>query len=217
MIVVKLRKVVVILLFLLPLSLYAIEYPDSAIYQGINLKLDLGNSVFELARSKAMIHSYEGALNVDLMHRYYPVAEFGYSQADLAASSGEFSGKGGFFRVGLDLSMLKKRNPRNMLLIGLRIGTAVQGCSTRGVIIGNDYWGYNTVDYNNRVRGDVWGEVCAGVQVQVYKFFHMGWYFRYKVLFSRGKTGSLTAYYIPGYGYKDDSSFSFNYYIGFKL
>lgn len=211
------RRLLLILCVACWLPVLAIEYPDSSIYQGLNLKLDLGNTVFELARSRTAIQSYEALLNVNLMHRYYPTIELGYAQADLSAASGSFMGKGGFARIGLDLSVLKKQRKNNFLLVGIRVGTAVQGCSTKGVILGNDYWGYHTIDYNNRVRADAWGEVVATVQVQVYKSFHMGWAVRYKMLFSRGKTGSLTAYYIPGFGYKDDSSFSFNYYIGWKI
>lgn len=208
---------ILVVFALLPLTSAAREYADTAIFQGINLKLDLGNSAFEPLRSRGKIQSYEMALNTDIMHRFFPTLEMGYAQAELSAASGNFIGYGGFARVGLDLSALKKRRSMNMLLVGLRIGTAMQGCSTKDVIIGNSYWGYSTINYVNRFRADAWGEITAGVQVQVYKNFHMGWYIRYKILFSRGRTGALTAYYIPGYGYKQDTAFSFNYYIGFKL
>ncbi len=202
---------------LLPVAALALEHPDSVIYQGVNVKLDIANSIFEPARSFGKIQSYEAAVNVDLLHRYFPTAEIGYSQADLSAESGSFRGKGGFMRLGVDLSALRKSRGNNMLLVGIRLGTAVQGCSTRDVLLGNGYWGYYTVNFVNRVRADVWGEVTAGVQVQVHKDFHMGWYVRYKILFSRGAAGAVTAYYIPGFGYKDDSGFSFNYYLGFKI
>lgn len=202
---------------LLPVAALALEHPDSVMYQGVNVKLDIANSIFEPARSFGKIQSYEAAVNVDLLHRYFPTAEIGYSQADLSAHSGSFRGKGGFMRLGVDLSALRKSHGNNMLLVGIRLGTAVQGCSTRDVLLGNGYWGYYTVNFVNRVRADVWGEVTAGVQVQVYKDFHMGWYVRYKILFSRGAAGAVTAYYIPGFGYKDDSGFSFNYYLGFKI
>ena len=201
----------------MPLAVMAVEYPDSALYQGLNVKLDLGNTVFEPARSKGRIQSFEAAVNADLMHRYFPTAEIGIAHADLAAQSGAFLGTGAFLRLGVDLSALRKKRAENMLLVGVRLGTAVQGCSTRDVWLGNDYWGRYTVNYLSRVRADMWGEVTAGVQVKVYKSFHMGWYVRYKVLFTRGKTGTLTAYYIPGYGYKDDTSFSFNYYLGWRM
>lgn len=211
------KRLLLILFVSVPLALSAQEYADTALFQGANLKLDLGNSVFEPLRSKGDILSFEGSLNFDVMHRFFPTLDLGYAQSDLSAASGSFRGKGGFARIGMDLSALKKRREMNMLLVGLRVGTAVQGCSTRDVVIGNGYWGYSTENYLGRVRADVWGEVVAGLQVQVYRKFHMGWYVRYKILFSRGKNGAVTAYYIPGYGYKQDTNFSFNYFIGFKL
>ena len=202
---------------LMPILTFSVEKADSALYQGLTLKLDIAYPVFEAARSQGKIQDYEAAVSVDLMHRYFPTAEVGYAQADLSAQSGSFRGKGAFLRLGVDLSALKKKRSDNMLLVGVRLGTALQGCSTKDVWLGNGYWGYNYVDYVGRVRADLWGEVAAGVQVKVYKNFNMGWYVRYKILFTRGKTGALTAYYIPGFGYKDDTSFSFNYYLGWKL
>lgn len=205
---------------LLTMAAYSIEYADTAIYQGMNFKFDLGTPVFEMARSSANIQSYELALNVDLKHRYFPTIEMGYAHAlnRTVASGATFNGMGGYARLGLDIAPLKKGNADNMLLVGLRVGTALQDYSMLNVPVADPYW--QTVglqDYMHRFRCDVWGEIVAGVQVQVYKSFHMGWFVRMKILMTRGKQGEPVAYYIPGYGYTEDTNFGFNYYIGWKF
>lgn len=198
---------------------YGVEYPDSAIYQSMNLKVDLGTPVLEMARSSAKVQSYELALNVDLLHRYFPTLELGYAHAfDRQAAGGTFTGMGGFARIGLDIAPMKKGNDNNLLLVGLRVGTALQDYSMHGVTVADPYWQtMDKQDYNHLFRCDAWGEVVAGVQVQIHKGLHMGWFVRMKILMTRGKNGALTAYYIPGYGYKEDTNFGFNYYIGYKF
>lgn len=211
-------RYIYILLFLTTVSLSAREYADSAIYQGINLKLDLATPVLELARYKGKVASCEMAMNVQLQDRFYPTLEFGYGQADCTAAGGSFSGKGGFGRIGLDLSALKKNRKENILLVGLRLGTAVQGASLTDVRIWDTYWQQNTVrDFEHTIMTDVWGEVVGGVQVKVYKSFHMGWFVRLKILFTRNDNGEPKAYYIPGFGFRQDTNFGINYYLGWKF
>jgi len=197
---------------------FAQEPQDSAVYQGTNLKLDLGNTVFELVRSKGQMMSYEMAANVNLMRRFFPTLEGGYAQAERVAEGGEYMGKGGFVKLGIDFSMLKKNKRDNHLMLGLRIATGMQTFSLSSVSLADDYWNSGAqTTYANRFRCDAWGEIVAGLQVQIYKSFHMGWYARFKILMTRQKLGEVVPYYIPGYGYTDDTTFGFNYYIGFQL
>lgn len=213
------RKLCVFILLLMVVAgVTAREYADSAIYQGINLKLDIATPVLEMARSKAKIMSYEMALNVRLQNRFYPTIELGYAHASASAAGGDFYGIGGFGKVGLDLSALKKARKDNMLLVGVRLGTAVQACDLTNVQVWDTYWQkYTMRNYDRFVRADVWGEVVAGVQVQVYKSFHMGWFVRLKMLFTRKEDGTPNALYIPGFGYRQETNFGINYYLGVKL
>mgnify|MGYP007069873831 CR=1 FL=1 len=196
-----------------------IERDSTAIYQGMNVKLDLATSILELARYKGDVQSYEIAANVNLKNRFFPTLELGYGSCNQSLDNANFNGKGGFGRVGLDMSALRKSGPHNMLLVGIRVGTAVQGVKMHNISVSDPYWQqYTARDYNLFTRTDVWGEVVAGVQVQVYKNFHMGWFARLKFLFTRdNKNKTITAYYIPGYGYKQDTNWGVNYYIGLNF
>ncbi len=196
----------------------SVSIPKKDIYKGLQVKLDLGTPILEIARSSAKVQSYEMAVNVNLKQRYFPTLELGYAQADRTLASGTFVGKGGFARVGLDLSSLKKRpDSPNKLLVGVRIATAVQDYRLTDLILNDSYWQTNPTMNFHDMRCDVWGEISIGIQVQIYKAFYMGWALRLKALFTRGEEGELTAYYIPGYGYKDDMNFGFNYYVAWQF
>lgn len=195
-------------------------YSDTAIYQGMNLKLDLANTTIEAALSKGKILSFEAAWNIRLKQRFYPTFEAGYAKAETAANGGEHKGEGGFFRVGLDINGLKKHPERlNALLVGVRIGTGMQGYDLTGVTVNSPYWdGERKMDFYNQFRADCWGEVVAGCQVQVWEGFQMGWFVRLKILFTRNASDEeVMPYYIPGFGYRDDTNWGFNYYIGYKF
>ena len=195
-------------------------YSDSVIYQGMNLKLDIATTILEAAISKGDILSFEAAWNIRLKQRYYPTLEGGYMNAKASATGGVQDSEGGFIRVGFDINGLKKHPERlNAAMVGIRIGTGLTNYDLLGVELNDNYWGKGKkVDFLNQFRADCWGEVVAGCQVQVWEGFQMGWYVRFKILFTRtAKEGQVMPYYIPGFGYRDETNWGVNYYIGYKF
>lgn len=194
------------------------QYADTAIYQGMSIKLDIAMPILELTRSAGKIQDYEMALNVRLAKRFYPTLELGYAIADVTADGGHYSGQGGFARVGMDLSTLKKGTSENCLMVGLRIAGAYQGFQVTNVPVYGDYWPMGKVDYLGQRKFDCWGEIVAGCQVHIWKGFQMGWYVRMKILLTRtDKQGDALPAYLPGFGYRDDTNWGINYFLGYKF
>ena len=194
------------------------QYADTAIYQGMSIKLDIAMPILELARSAGKIQDYEMALNVRLAKRFYPTLELGYAIADVTADGGHYSGQGGFARVGMDLSTLKKGTSENCLMVGLRIAGAYQGFQVTNVPVYGDYWPMGKVDYLGQRKFDCWGEIVAGCQVHIWKGFQMGWYVRLKMLLTRtDKQGDPLPGYIPGFGFRRDTNWGINYYLAYKF
>lgn len=214
----KRRYFIISLLCLCSALVGAREYADTAVYQGLSIKLDLATPVIEAARSGGQIQDYEIAMNVRLAKRWYPTLELGYAQADAGADGGHHRGYGGFGRIGLDISALKKGVSENCLMVGVRVGTSGQAYQLTEVIPRVDYWPAGTVSYLNQHHWDAWGEIVAGCQVQIWKGLQMGWYVRMKVLFTRtDKNNGPLPYYMPGYGFRNDTNWGLNYYIGWKF
>ena len=194
------------------------QYPDTAIFQGMSIKLDIAMPILELARSKGKVQDYEMALNVRLAKRFYPTLELGYAIAETSADGGFYGGQGGFARLGMDLSALKKGASENCLMVGLRFAGAYQRFQITDVPIYGDYWPMGKVDYFNQCKFDCWGEIVAGCQVQIWREFRRGWYNRIIFFFARTyKHGDALPAYLPGFGYRNDTNWGINYFLGYKF
>lgn len=184
----------------------------------MSLKLDIANPILELARSQGKVQDYEAALNVRLANRFYPTLELGYAIAATSADGGNYSGQGGFARLGMDLSALKKGKTDNCLMVGLRLAGAYQGFQITEVPVYDGFWQLPNTNYYNQHKFDCWGEIVAGCQVQIWRGFQMGWYVRLKFLFTRtDKQGDALPAYLPGFGYRNDTNWGINYFLGYKF
>lgn len=212
------RFLLILPLLCIALCASAREYADTAIYQGMSIKLDIAMPIIEVARSAGKIQNYEAAINVRLAQRFYPTLEAGYALATCEAEGGKHKGNGGFGRIGLDLAVVKKGTTANNMLVGLRFGGAYQNYQLTDVTIQTKYWQTPLQNFYNQHRFDCWGEIVAGCQVQIYKGFQMGWYLRMKLLFTRkDKDGGPMPYYVPGLGFRKDFNWGFNYYLAYKF
>lgn len=205
----------IILVLLLSVAAYAVDSTKVAsVYNGTTLKLDIASPVIVPAATGWKIQNYEMAVNVRLAQRYYPTFEVGYAGG--SANRGDsisYKGHGGFFRIGADINPLKKHpESPHAMLIGLRIGTAVQGFD-------------NGVGNKSGIVADCWGEIVAGCQVEIAKVnktaFYMGWQGRFKFLFTRELDGmpavDRAAIYIPGYGFRDNIGWGASYHLGWRF
>ncbi len=195
------------------------EVVEIPLYQGMGVKLDLGNSIYEAAISAGKGMSVEAMVYANLKRKYLPTVEVGYGALKRTANNdATFEGKGAFMRLGCDFNIMKNKNIENMFLLGVRWGAAVQQCTIGNIIISDPYWDITqTLPARQMARFDCWGEVVGGVQVDVYKGFIMGWNVRIKALFTTVQEGKYSPAYIPGFGHNNNTTFSFNYYIGYKF
>lgn len=226
------RRLLAIFLVCLPVCLHAVNksdsthyadgtriYPLDALYQGTIVKLDLGSLALNAGLSRGKIISPELAVSCRLKNRYYPTIETGYTIAnDLVTAGSTHTGHGGFVRLGADFNGLKRHpESQNALLIGLRLATSMQSYSLTDVTW-NSPLDPTRHDYSRRFRADCWGEALVGCQVQIYGGLNMGWAVRVKLLFTRkAKTNNVLPYYLPGYGYRSETNWGVNYYIGYKF
>ena len=200
------------------LLIHAREYADTAVYQGMSVKMDIGMPILEIARSGGKMQSYEAAINLRLAKRFYPTVEGGFALAECAADGGQHKGMGAFGRVGMDMAVVKKGTTENNMLIGLRVGGAYQDYDLTNVRLYSNDGGEQRLNFYDQKRFDGWGEFVAGCQVQVYKGFQMGWYLRMKLLFTRKADDTIVLpYYLPGFGFRKDFQWGFNYYLAYKF
>lgn len=175
-----------------------------SVYQGMTLKLDIVTPALMAGLSKGKLQQYEVAMNWRLKDRFYPTLELGYAGGiTQKGDTLKYNAHGGYFRVGCDINPLKKHpDSPHAMLIGIRIGTGIQGKKT-----------------------DCWGEIVAGCQVEIAKVkntaFYMGWMGRLKILFTREKEGlaadQMGPIYIPGFGDRNNIGWGLSYHLGWQF
>lgn len=188
------------------------NYPDTAIFQGVTVRLDILNPILDMARTGWHTYTVEAAVNVRLKNRFFPTMEFGYAGNFLQEKDAEtpvYDGNGGYVKLGLDINPLKKHpERRSVMLIGVRAATGLEQLK-RSV---------SNSELHGKWVADAWGEIVAGVQVNIVQGFNMGWAVRMKFLFTEKTHDDKTIpYYIPGYGNRDSMKWGFDYYLGYTF
>ena len=158
---------------------------------------------------------WEGTVDIDFRN-YYLAAEVGSWSKNVLLSNGTYDNSGNYWRVGIDINMLKKDPVKNMLFLGFRFGHS----NYQEQLIYSDTTDYGIFSKslsNPKMKAN-WGEITTGLKVKVLKGFWMGYTARIKFLASFGKDQSLQSYDIPGYGltYKKPW-WGFDYYLMYRI
>lgn len=150
--------------------------------------------------------------------RFYLAGDYGYAARDeKLATGGDYHVNGNYWRVGLDVNLLKKDPDRNMLFFGLRYARAsynevVNYTST------DSYFGPLQYQVSNPAASGSWGELVAGLRVKVWKEFWMGFTSRMKIALAVRGTGDMYSYYVPGFGVIGEGiTWGFNYQVFWRI
>jgi len=191
-------------------------------WSGVTLQVDVA-SMIGSALSKGETYSLEGAAQIDIKNKYYPIVEIGFAGANKTSSEDiNFKTNGLFGRVGVDFNM-KKAKPdskpsNNLFTAGLRLGMTRFAYNINNIVITDDYWGNSELlNFNNQITSKFWYEIVLGVKVEVFKNTYMGWTVRNKQLISKDASGEVFPWYIPGYGINQSSLWGINYIVGYKF
>ena len=176
------------------------EEPQLAFFQGFTLSADIfGPAQYVLSDNG----SFEGALRLNLKNTFFPTFELGYGLCDSedANTRIRYKVQAPFLRVGLDYNLLRNKFQDNLLYAGLRYAISRYSFDISGPGIVDPIWGGSEpFSYKDIATTTHWFEILFGVQVKVWRNFHMGWTIRYKRSFSTTSNRYASPYYIPGYG-----------------
>ncbi|MFZ4581299.1 MAG: DUF6048 family protein [Paludibacter sp.] len=194
-----------------------------ASYRGFRVDIDLATLASNLINNGEK-YGYEAGVYVDLKHKYFPALEIGYGGADKISTSGmAFSGKGMYTRLGVDFNLIKPKKDKvpinNIFFAGARIAFCPFKYEYSNITIQDNYWNQTiTHTAKNEQITSVWFEIVAGMRVEISRNIYMGWTVRNKKLFGQDVTGTLTPWYIPGFGLKGEGkNWGVNYSIGYRF
>ncbi|NCA79495.1 MAG: hypothetical protein EOM76_04820 [Sphingobacteriia bacterium] len=195
------------------------------IFRGVSAHIDIASPLMGYVTDHG-IRTLEGCIDVNLLHRFFPIVEVGYGQADKAMDNGShYTVNAPFTRIGLNLNLLNQRQNedrtkgvKSYAFLGVRYGMSFVNYSVDNVRIIDEYWQLEkTLSYHKDFAYAGWAEIVGGIRVDLVKGFTMGWSIRYKMLLHSNISNKNEMWYVPGYGKSDGSVFDFNYTIGYTF
>ena len=148
--------------------------------------------------------SYDVAASLSLWNWIEPTVELGLGFANNQPETSNFTykGKPSFYgKIGFNYNFLYKSNPDYQVFLGLRFGYSNFRYSIDDVTISSGYWDQtNHFSITNQQAHAFYGQALAGIKVKVWKWFSMGWSFRFGFKMKESQPSNSTPWFVPGYG-----------------
>lgn len=147
-----------------------------------------------------------GRLN--FKEKYFPIVELGIG--DCTREGGEntnkFSTTAPYYRIGMDYNFNKKVNG-NRFFGGLRYAFTTYDFDFLNPDFADPVYGTSTpIAFQDLHAKKQWVEVCLGVECKLWSIVRMGWSLRYKVSVKNVNPVYGNAWYAPGFGKNDTST-----------
>ena len=175
-------------------------------FQGFTLSVDGYGPVAMIVSDYGTL---EGALRLNLKNTFFPIFEAGVGKCSKEDFNTKVSYKTSapFGRVGIDFNMLKDKFQSNRLYLGARYGFSIFQYDIAGPAQTDPIWGgsqpFSMKSLNCTSH---WAELIFGVEVKIFRNFHMGWAVRYKREIASTKSDYAKPNCIPGYGYTTNNT-----------
>ena len=166
------------------------------------------------------IKTFEFSVDYEIKPNLYPFFEAGLSTISFGDTNYSYSGSGIYFRAGIDKNMLEleQHNDYSMGFLGVRYGLSLNKFSAENIILEDPYWGDLNTSISEQSGHNHWIEVAAGIRVEIFKNFFMGWSARGRVMLYKSKFDQMIPYYVPGFGDPSGrASWDINYSIYYKI
>lgn len=202
------------------------------LYNGTYIGVDLYGIGSKLLGGDLL--SSEINVAVNLKNMFLPTVDVGFGTTDSWSDTGiHYKSSAPFFRIGVDYNtMAKKKEKNSFLYVGLRYGfshmkydissLAIQDPAFGGEM-GNPsqedgIWGGSVpYDHPGQKATMQWFEFVAGVRVQIYKSFYMGWAVRMKYKLSASVSEYGNPWMVPGFGKYNSNNMGVTYSLIYKL
>ena len=192
-------------------------------------KLSLGFDIFKPIKSSSEGDNlnYEIVGDLQITEKLYIAVEYGLIDRLLEDENINFISDGNFLRFGFDYNMLNNlAGMDNAIFIGLRYGSSTFSNKIESYNVRNSdsYFSnfvennFETIDHNNLTGS--WLEILAGVKVETFNNFYLGFSLRLNKLLSTKKPDNFDNLFIPGFNkVTDDNTWGsgFNYTLTYSI
>ena len=192
-------------------------------------KIRFGFDVFKAIKSSSEGDNlnYEIVGDLQITDNLYLAAEYGLVDRLIEDENINFNSNGSFLRFGFDYNMFKNWvGMDNAIFVGLRYGSSNFSNKIVSYNVRNSdaYFSnfvdnnYQTIDHSN-LKGS-WLEIVAGVKVETFNNFYLGFSLRLNKLLSTEKPENFDNLFIPGFNkVTDENTFGsgFNYTLTYSI
>ena len=148
--------------------------------------------------------SYDLQASVSLFNWIEPIIELGLGFANNHPDNNNYwyKGKPSFYgKLGFNYNFMYKSNPDYQVYLGFRVGYSSFNYEIKDVTISSDYWGQtNNFTIADQHSTALYGQALAGLKVNIWKNFALGWSFRYGFKMNTKNGTNAIPWFIPGYG-----------------
>lgn len=157
-------------------------------------------------------------VNADIdFHNYFLSVDYGNWSKSLDLPTGSYTNSGSYFRVGPDVSLLKKNSDEITLFLGIRYG---QSKFKENLYYTSADPNFGDIEHNISNRGvkGKWIELTSGLKAKIWKGLWGGYTIRLKIKPSTNGFEELVPYDIPGYGINLKNIYwGFNYQVFWRI
>ncbi|MBR4757945.1 MAG: hypothetical protein IK084_03960 [Bacteroidaceae bacterium] len=205
------RYTCTLLISLLCLSLTAKEkqepIPKAPVFCGVAVFADLTGPVMKAIGCR--YDQLEIGARLNFRDHFFPICELGIGESDREGEqySNKFHTRAPYFRVGMDYNFNKKHNG-NRLMGGLRYGFSSYKFDYSNPDFADDIWGGQTgLELKDLQARAQWLEFLVGCETKLWSFIRLGWNIRFKARLHQKTSTYGQAYYTPGYGKNNSTTF----------
>lgn len=164
---------------------------------------------------------YEGALRLNLHDQYFPVVEVGYGKANHendAVTGITYRTEAPYFRVGVDVNIMKKKHTGNRIFAGVRYAYTNYKVDISQPVSKDPVWQWNAAaEVKDRRLYQHWAEVLFGIDAKIAGPLHLGWSVRYRMRMSHNDNQIGQAWYVPGYGIQDSGNLGASFNVSIDI
>ena len=153
---------------------------------------------------------YEAALRLNLHDQYFPIVEVGIGRANHQedeVTGISYKTSAPYFRVGLDVNIMKNKHAPNRIFAGLRYGYTSYKVNISNRPFDDPVWKWNTSwGVVDEPCSQHWAEIVFGIDAKIMGPLHLGWSARYRNRLSHNDGKMEKTWYVPGYGIQETST-----------
>ncbi len=194
------------------LKVFRMEKDSIPLFRGFQVSFDLVGAARLMFGDRGEIG---GALRINLHDQWFPVVEFGIGKANHdndEATYITYKTTAPYFRVGIDINLLKNKHQSNRLYGGIRYGFTSYKVDISRMDLEDPIWGTKSDIVVEGMKCSMhWFEVVFGIDAKIFGPLHLGWDVRYKRRLSHKEGDIGQSWYVPGFGVNDQNNIGLSF------